>query len=125
VRVYFVVSEELESGGHPYGDPPEPPEYGCIAVIVVAATAHKARWLAWKGDSASRSCTAADMPNFRCWRLGEVSGLLDEFPHVMNDGEAKPWWRLITDEMKGPSHRGMKPQLWRRDVAIFSGDPSL
>jgi len=121
VRVYFVVSEELESGGHPYGDPPEPPEYGCIAVIVVAATAHKARWLAWRADTASRSCTAADMPNFRCHRLGAAVGPA----RVLPDVEAKPYWLLVTDAMKGPAPRGVALQLWRRDVAILGGDPSL
>jgi len=121
MRVYFVVSEEMESGGHPYGDPPEPPEWGCIVEIVAAETRSRARWMAWKKDSSSRSLTAADMPNFRCFRLGVADGPA----RVLDAAEAKAWGLLVTNKMEAPSPRGSKPQWWRRDVAILEGDPGL
>lgn len=125
MRVYFVISEELESGGNPYGDPPEPPDWGCICQIVVATTAHKARWLAWRHDPASRHVTAAEMPNFRCFRLGDAFG----FPRVMDLSEAASWWEKTTEKMTAPPPRGSSKSLpserQRMDRALLGGDPSL
>jgi len=124
MRVYFVLSEYFEPLSNGYE---EPPESGCIAVIVLAETAHRARWQAWKSDSYSRGLTAAEMPNFRCYRLGEAEGRRG----VLVGEEASKWWEKVTDAMVQPPPRqwGIKAERgrpgWARDVALAGNDPSL
>ena len=59
LNLYLVVSEELQTWGGWYG----PPEFYCIAELVVARNRSQARYLAWKTDYSFGDFR--DMPRFR------------------------------------------------------------
>lgn len=61
-NLYLVVSEELKN----YGSYWIPPEYYCIAELVVAKNKSQAIYLAWKNDKDSFTNDMKDKPKFSC-----------------------------------------------------------
>jgi len=116
--VYFVLSEELESGGS--YEPPEPPEYGCLCEIVVAETRGRAKYLAIKSDRTLRHYGPSDWPLLAVRRIGEADGPA----RVLHSAEANPWWPKCPD-IANPVRGEYNPGFSQRDVAILGGDPSL
>lgn len=88
MRVYFVLSEMFEEGGHPYGDPPEPPEWGCLALIVVAETRGQAKYLAVKSDKHLHGYGPVDWPLLAVRHIGEAEGPA----RVLDHAESDSWW---------------------------------
>lgn len=89
MNVYFVLSEELMTQAGCY-EPPEPPEYGCICLMVRAETNSQARYLAWKTDR-SFDGDLSEMPAFVTRKLGAEDGP----KAVLSDEEAGPWWDVL------------------------------
>jgi hypothetical protein len=101
MRVYFVLSEMSEDGGNPYGDPPEPPEWGCLCLIVVAESRSKAKYLAVQSDSTLRWYTPADWPLLSVRQIGYAEGPA----RVLDYRAAKPWWEMVPEEITHPVRR--------------------
>lgn len=124
MNVYFVLSEYLKDSASQC-DPPEPPEGGCIALIVVAKSRGQARYLAWRSEEKYGSGSAADMPAFATRKIGTTEGE----PHVVQCGEDRydEWWWLAPQIDAPNPPRKPKAQFgWNpSDVAIMGGDPSL
>ena len=59
--LYLVVSEGMTAWESHY----EPPEWYCIAELMVARNRSQARYLAWKADRNSFSYDFGDMPKFK------------------------------------------------------------
>jgi hypothetical protein len=113
MRVWFVLSEMYECYPGSY-EPPEPPEDGCICLIVVAETRSRAKYLAVKGERALLQYRPVDWPLFAVRRIGDAEGPA----RVLDSGAADPWWPKCPD-IQNPA-RGPKP-FNARDVAILGG----
>lgn len=76
IDLFEVMSEMLESGGHLYGDPPEPPEWGRIWEIVAAESHGQARYIAWKRDQRGSAWAhpIEEMPRMFARRLARDVG---------------------------------------------------
>ena len=96
MNVYFCLSEELTDPGHPYGDPPEPPETGPICEIVRAESRGMAKWLAWKTDRHSFTGEIVDMPRFATRKLGVEEGTAAVLPFDT------PWWSKVPESVGCP-----------------------
>ena len=118
MHVYFVLSEMMESGGS--YEPPEPPDWGCICLIVVAETRGRAKYLAVQSDRTLRRYTPADWPLFAVRRIGESEGPA----RVLDSAASEPWWPKCPD-ITNPVRGEYDPGFSQRDVAIMGGDPGL
>lgn len=120
MRVYFVLSEMFEDGGKPYGDPPEPPDYGCLCLIVVAETRSRAKYLAMQSDRTFRRYSPPDWPLCAVRHIGTMEGPA----RVLDSAESYPWWPKCPN-IPNPERREYNPGFSQRDVAILGGDPGL
>lgn len=100
MNVYFVLSEMYEDGGNPYGDPPEPPEWGCTCLIVMAETRSRAKYLAIQSDKTFRQYGPSDWPLFAIRRIGDAEGPA----RVLDHDESYPWWEKCP-EIPNPTRK--------------------
>lgn len=77
MKRYFVVSPGYESYGRPYGDPPEPPEYGCDVLEIEADSKRTAlilgvrEMLTWR-ESWAKDNRDDGLPPWAGYRVEEV-----------------------------------------------------